>query len=153
MDMDEIGKLSPFELSGGQKRKIAIAGVLANKPGVLILDEPIAGLDPAGRDNFMDFIQRLNQMGTTILMISHNMDGLAEYANRILVMNDSKIVMDGTPHAVFSEIEKLKEMGLGASEPRELAHMLAQKGIDIPRDIIRFEELEAYILKRVGKSC
>lgn len=153
MDIDEIGKLSPFELSGGQKRKIAIAGVLANKPGVLILDEPIAGLDPAGRDNFMDFIQRLNQMGTTILMISHNMDGLAEYANRILVMNDSKIVMDGTPHAVFSEIEKLKEMGLGASEPRELAHMLAQKGIDIPRDIIKFEELEAYILKRVGKSC
>ena len=101
----------------------------------------------------MDFIQRLNQMGTTILMISHNMDGLAEHANRIMVMNDSKIVMDGTPKEVFSEIEKLKEMGLGASEPRELAHMLAQKGIDIPRDIIRFEELEAYILKRVGKSC
>ncbi len=153
MDADEIGKLSPFELSGGQKRKVAIAGVLANKPGVLILDEPIAGLDPAGRDNFMNFIQRLNQMGTTILMISHNMDGLAEYASRILVMNDSKIVMDGTPQEVFADIEKLKKMGLGASEPRELAHMLAQKGIDIPRDIIRFEELEAYILKRVGKSC
>jgi len=152
MDAEEVGKLSPFELSGGQKRKVAIAGVLANKPGVLILDEPIAGLDPAGRDSFMNFILRLNEMGTSIIMISHNMDGLAEYAGRILVMNESKIVMDGTPKAVFAEIEKLKEMGLGASEPREVAHMLLQNGIGVPKDIIRFNELKAFILDKAGKS-
>ena len=101
----------------------------------------------------MDFVLRLNNMGTTILMISHNMDGLAEYAGRIMVMNESKVVMDGTPKAVFSEIEKLKSIGLGASEPRETAYMLAQKGVDIPSDIIRFDELEAFILKRVQESC
>lgn len=153
MDAAEVGALSPFELSGGQKRKVAIAGVLANKPGVLILDEPIAGLDPAGRDSFMNFIQRLNGMGTTILMISHNMDGLAEYAGRILVMNESKIARDGTPKEVFADIERLREMGLGASEPREVAYMLAQKGVDIPRDIIRFGELEAFILEQVKRTC
>jgi energy-coupling factor transport system ATP-binding protein len=153
MDVKEVGVLSPFELSGGQKRKVAIAGVLANKPGILILDEPIAGLDPAGRDSFMNFIRRLNGMGTTILMISHNMDGLAEYAGRILVMNESKIVLDGTPKEVFADIEKLKAMGLGASEPREVAHMLAQKGLDVPRDIIKFEDLKVYILKQVKGSC
>ena len=153
MDVGEIGKLSPFELSGGQKRKVAIAGVLANKPGILILDEPIAGLDPAGRDSFMHFIERLNTMGTTILMISHNMDGLAEYAGRILVMNESEIAMDGTPKEVFADIERLKEMGLGASEPREVAQLLAQRGMDIPKDIIRFNELRDYILKQAGKSC
>ncbi len=153
MDVAEVGKLSPFELSGGQKRKVAIAGVLANKPGILILDEPIAGLDPAGRDSFMDFVTRLNKMGTTIFMISHNMDGLAEYASRILVMNESKVVMDGTPKEVFSRLESLREIGLGASEPRELAYMLAQKGVDIPPDIIRFEELKEFILKRVLYSC
>ena len=153
MDAAEVGELSPFELSGGQKRKVAIAGVLANKPGVLILDEPIAGLDPAGRNSFMEFIRRLNEMGTTILMISHNMDGLAEYAGRILVMNESQIVADGTPKEVFADLETLREMGLGASEPREVAHMLAGKGMDVPRDIIKFEELKEYILKRVKGTC
>ncbi len=153
MDAAEVGELSPFELSGGQKRKVAIAGVLANKPGILILDEPIAGLDPAGRDSFMDFIRRLNKMGTTILMISHNMDGLAEYAGRILVMNESKIARDGTPKEVFADLQTLREMGLGASEPREVAQLLAGKGMDIPRDIIKFEELKAYLLKRVKGTC
>lgn len=153
MDVSNVGKLSPFELSGGQKRKIAIAGVLANKPGILILDEPIAGLDPAGRDSFMDFIRRLNGMGTTILMISHNMDGLCEYASRILVMNKSKIVMDDIPGHVFADLEAIKSLGLGASEPREVAFMLKQKGISIPDDIIRFDELKAFILERVKKTC
>lgn len=153
MDVHDVGKLSPFELSGGQKRKIAIAGVLANKPGILILDEPIAGLDPAGRDSFMDFIRKLNEMGTTILMISHNMDGLCEYANRILVMNKSKIVMDGTPGQVFADLDAIKSLGLGASEPRELAFMLKQKGINIPDDIIRFDDLKNFLLERVKKTC
>lgn len=153
MDVSEVGKLSPFELSGGQKRKVAIAGVLANKPGILILDEPIAGLDPAGRDNFMEFITKLNSMGTTILMISHNMDGLAEYANRILVMHQSKLIKDGTPKEVFADLGALKELGLGASEPREFAWMLKQKGVEVPDDIIRFEELKAFILERSKREC
>ena len=153
MDARDVGKLSPFELSGGQKRKIAIAGVLANKPGILILDEPIAGLDPAGRDSFMDFIRRLNGMGTTILMISHNMDGLCEYASRILVMNKSKIVMDDIPGKVFADLDAIKSLGLGASESREAAFMLKQKGVSIPDDIIRFDQLKAFILERVKKTC
>ncbi len=153
MNVNDIGKLSPFELSGGQKRKIAIAGVLANKPGILILDEPIAGLDPAGRDNFMDFIRRLNEIGTTILMISHNMDGLCEYASRIIVMHRSRIVKDGIPEHVFADLDGIKSMGLGASEPREAAFMLKQKGINIPDDIIRFDELKDFILERAKKTC
>ncbi len=152
MDVEQVGRLSPFELSGGQKRKVAIAGVLANKPGILILDEPIAGLDPAGRESFMEFIRKLNAMGTTILMISHNMDGLAEYASRILVMHQSKLIKDGTPKEVFADLAGLKELGLGASEPRELVWLLKTKGVEIPDDIIRFEELKKYILER-AKKC
>ena len=151
MDVGQVGKLSPFELSGGQKRKVAIAGVLANKPGILILDEPIAGLDPVGRESFMQFIRRLNALGTTILMISHNMDGLCEYANRILVMHKSRIVRDGTPKDVFADLMALKELGLGASEARETAWMLKAKGCNVPDDIIRFEELKEFILERVYK--
>lgn len=153
MDVSKIGKLSPFELSGGQKRKVAIAGVLSNKPGILILDEPIAGLDPAGRESFMEFIRRLNQMGTTILMISHNMDGLCEYAHRILVMHKSQIIKDGTPKQVYADLEAIRSLGLGASEPREIAWMLKQKGLDIPDDIIRFDELKDFILERAKKQC
>ena len=153
MDANEVEKLSPFELSGGEKRKVAIAGVLANKPGVLILDEPISGLDPAGREQFMEFIRVLNEMGTTILMISHNMDGLCEYAHRILLMNQSEIIMDGTPKQVFADLDRIKSLGLGASEPREIAWMLRQKGMDIPDDIIRFDELKGFILERAKKTC
>ena len=153
MDVKDVGNLSPFELSGGQKRKVAIAGVLANKPGILILDEPIAGLDPAGRDSFMDFICRLNGMGTTILMISHNMDGLCEYAGRILVMHRSRIVRDGAPKEVFADLDYIKSLGLGASEPRELAFLLKEKGLDVPDDIIRFDELKGFILERTKKTC
>ena len=94
---EQIKESSPFDLSGGQKRKVAIAGVLAMKPGILILDEPIAGLDPVGREQFMELIKRLNNEGTTILMISHNMDGLCDYASRIIAMEHGEIYADGTP--------------------------------------------------------
>ena len=152
MDVARIGKLSPFELSGGEKRKVAIAGVLANKPGLLILDEPISGLDPAGRDSFMEFIRRLNNMGTTILMISHNMDGLCEYAGRILVMHKSRLIQDGTPKQVFADMDAICGIGLGASEPREIAWMLQRRGVDIPGDIIRFDELKRFILERANHA-
>ena len=101
LDYDLYKDKSPFELSGGQKRKAAIAGVLAMEPKILIMDEPIAGLDPQGRESLMDLVQDLNHVGTTILMISHNMDGLAEYATRVVMMHKSRLVMNGTPKEVF----------------------------------------------------
>jgi len=150
-DPVEIKPVSPFDLSGGQKRKVAIAGVLAMDPSVLILDEPIAGLDPLGRDSFMELIRGLNQSGVTIIMISHNMDGLCEEASRIVAMNKGQILKDGTPKEVFADLDTLRGIGLDASEARKAAYMLKQKGWDIPDDIIRMDELVDYILRR--KSC
>lgn len=145
---EKIKEISPFDLSGGQKRKVAIAGVLAMDPSILILDEPIAGLDPIGREQFMELIQKLNESGVTILMISHNMDGLCDYASRVIAMDHGGVYADGTPKEVFSDLEKLRAVGLGASEAREAADMLQKCGWDIPSDIIKKDELVSYILKR-----
>lgn len=143
----KIKPLSPFDLSGGQKRKVAIAGVLAMDPQILILDEPIAGLDPLGREQFMQLVKKLNDRGVTIIMISHNMDGLADYASRIIAMDHGELYADGTPKEVFADLDKLKKVGLGASEAREAAAMLKERGWDIPSDIIKKDELVAAILK------
>ncbi|WP_066686412.1 energy-coupling factor transporter ATPase [Christensenella intestinihominis] len=143
----KIKPLSPFDLSGGQKRKVAIAGVLAMDPQILILDEPIAGLDPLGREQFMELVKKLNDAGVTIIMISHNMDGLADYASRIIAMDHGEVYADGTPKEVFADLDKLKKVGLGASESREAAAMLKARGWDIPDDIIKKDELVAAILK------
>ncbi len=145
---EKIKEVSPFDLSGGQKRKVAIAGVLAMDPSILILDEPIAGLDPIGREQFMKLICRLNESGVTILMISHNMDGLCDYASRIIAMDHGQVYADGTPKEVFSDLEKLRAVGLGASEAREAADLLQKCGWDIPSDITKKDELVSYILKR-----
>lgn len=144
----KIKQLSPFDLSGGQKRKVAIAGVLAMDPQILILDEPIAGLDPLGREQFMQLVKKLNDCGVTIIMISHNMDGLADHASRIVAMDHGTVYMDGTPKEVFADLPKLKRAGLGASESREAAAMLRERGWNIPDDIIKKDELVAAILKR-----
>lgn len=143
----KIKPLSPFDLSGGQKRKVAIAGVLAMDPQILILDEPIAGLDPLGREQFMELVKKLNDAGVTIIMISHNMDGLADYASRIIAIDHGEVYADGTPKEVFADLDKLKKVGLGASESREAAAMLKARGWDIPDDIIKKDELVAAILK------
>ena len=145
LEPEKIRDVSPFDLSGGQKRKVAIAGVLAMKPQILILDEPIAGLDPIGREQFMQLIRRLNGQGPTIIMISHNMDGLADYATRVVAMDHGEIYMDGTPKEVFSDIEKLQAVGLNASEARQAAYLLKQCGWDIPPDIITKQELVDFI--------
>jgi energy-coupling factor transport system ATP-binding protein len=142
-----IKEVSPFDLSGGQKRKVAIAGVLAMKPEILILDEPIAGLDPMGREQFMQLVSGLNQRGTTIIMISHNMDGLADYASRIIAMDHGEIYMDGSPKEVFSDLPRLQKVGLDASEARHAAAMLQERGWQIPSDIITKEELIQFILQ------
>lgn len=141
---------SPFSLSGGQKRKIAIAGVLAMEPSILILDEPIAGLDPMGRENFMQLSRDLNETGITILMISHNMDNLAEYAGRVLVMNDGELYLNGTPKQVFAQEEKLLAAGLDLPEAAKLAGQLRARGMDVPPGIIRYDEMLSYLAEKLG---
>ncbi|HBU12094.1 MAG TPA: energy-coupling factor transporter ATPase [Clostridiales bacterium] len=143
---DEIKHVSPFELSGGQKRKVAIAGVLATDPRVLILDEPISGLDPLAREAFMQLIKKLNAAGVTIIMISHNMDGLCDYASRVVAMSEGKVVLDGTPKEVFADIGRLGAIGLSASEARKAAYMLKTRGFEIPDDIITIDELTSFLI-------
>ena len=150
MDYETYKDKSPFELSGGQKRKIAIAGVLAMEPKILIMDEPIAGLDPLGRESLMDLVKNLNDCGMTILMISHNMDGLAEYASRILVMNQGELMMNGTPREVFREHEALRAAGLDLPEAGQLVEALRAKGVAISEENIRFDEVKEELIRMLG---
>ena len=119
------------------------------RPKVLIMDEPIAGLDPIGRDSLMELVKKLNDAGTTILMISHNMDGLAEYASKIIAMKSGSIFLEGTPKEVFSQYDALQEAGLGLPETAQMVRMLRERGKDIPKDIIKYEELEHYLLGEI----
>lgn len=133
LDYEEVKERSPFELSGGQKRRVAIAGVLAMKPEILILDEPTAGLDPSAHRDVLELIRRIHrQEHMTILLVSHNMGDIAELADRVLVMNRGKLVMNGTPAEVFSRGEPLWEMGLGLPPATEFMERLKDRmpGID-----------------------
>lgn len=150
LDYDEYREKSPFELSGGQKRKVALAGVLAMKPRVLLMDEPIAGLDPQGRESLMQLTRRLNRSGITIVMISHNMDGLAEYATRVIAMRKGEVVLDGSPREVFSHHEEIYEMGMGLPEAARMVYLMNQRGMNVPRELIRFQELKDYLTERFG---
>ncbi len=150
IDYELYKDTSPFSLSGGQKRKVAIAGVLAMEPSILIMDEPIAGLDPMGRESFMQLTKNLNEAGITILMISHNMDNLAEYAGRVLVMNQGELVMNGTPQEVFSREEELLSAGLDLPEAAKLARQLRAQGMDVPAGIIRYDQMLCFLKKKLG---
>lgn len=133
LDYEEVKERSPFELSGGQKRRVAIAGVLAMKPEILILDEPTAGLDPSAHRDVLELIRRIHRKERmTILLVSHNMGDIAELADRVLVMNRGKLVMNGTPAEVFSRGEPLWEMGLGLPPATEFMERLKDRmpGID-----------------------
>jgi len=144
---------SPFELSGGQKRRVAIAGVLAMKPGVLILDEPTAGLDPRGREEILSLIRRYHEEEkVTLIMVSHSMTDVSRLCSRILVMNHSRLVMDGTPDEVFMNGDALMEAGLAMPPCAELAERLRGAGFDIPADAYRPEELKRAILKNLGRG-
>lgn len=139
---------SPFELSGGQKRRVAIAGVLAMEPEVLILDEPTAGLDPRGRDEILDQIDRLHrERGMTIILVSHSMEDVARYADRLLVMNHGEKVFDGPPKEVFRHYKELEAIGLAAPQITYLVHDLRARGIDIDEDITTVAEAKDAILK------
>jgi energy-coupling factor transport system ATP-binding protein len=140
LDYDEMSARSPFELSGGQMRRAALAGVLAMRPHVLVLDEPTAGLDPRGRDYLLGDIRRLNEGGTTIVLISHAMDDVARLATRIAVLEKGALAMEGTPEEVFSKYERLSAMGLDVPQGFKLARLLRQEGLSLP-DRYRLEDL------------
>ncbi len=150
LDYDGIGNLSPFELSGGQKRRVAIAGVLASQPKMLILDEPVAGLDPQGRNHLMKLITGLNAEGATILMITHSMDDLAENARRVIVLSGAKLLMDDSPAEVFLRKEELKSIGLDLPAVAKMASALRERGMDVPHGVITLHELEKFVLKTAG---
>jgi len=144
---------SPLELSGGQKRRIAIAGVIAMEPGVLILDEPTAGLDPAGCHQILDNICNYREKtGATVIIVSHNMDDVARIAQRIIVFSHGRIVMDGSAGEVFSRAEELLRIGLDVPHATELAMALRKKGIDLPQGIYTHEQLLDALLEIRGDA-
>ncbi|WP_122641161.1 energy-coupling factor transporter ATPase [Romboutsia sp. Marseille-P6047] len=149
LNYEEYKDKSPFELSGGQKRRVAIAGVIAMNPEVLILDEPTAGLDPGGRDEIFELIRTLHKdHNMTIILSSHSMDDMAKLAKTIIVMNGGKIEFMGTPREVFnSHANRLKEIGLDIPQTIELAIKLREKGFDIRQDILTIEEAKQEILR------
>ena len=145
---------SPLELSGGQKRRIAIAGVIAMRPGVLILDEPTAGLDPAGCRQILDNIASYREKtGSTVILVSHNMDDAARLADRLIVFDHGSVAMDGTPEEVFAEPMKLITIGLNVPHAAELAMALRQRGVELEGSIYTHEQLKAAILKAKGAGA
>ena len=134
LDLSTVGDKSPFELSGGQQRRVAFAGVLAMEPEVLVLDEPMAGLDPAARRDFLELIDRLHRDGLTVVMVSHSMDDLANCCDRIVVMNEGAVFAEGTPAQVFAHADELKSIGLGVPAAQRMALALAKAGVPLRFD-------------------
>lgn len=154
LDYETFKDKSPFELSGGQKRRVAIAGVVAMEPKVLILDEPTAGLDPKGRDEILYQIKQLHkEYGMTIILVSHSMEDVAKVADRILVMANGKIILDGKPQQVFKEIDTLEKVGLAAPQVTYLVKALKEKGIPISDEIFTIEEAKKELIKYFTKGA
>ena len=148
LDYDQYSERSPFELSGGQMRRVAIAGVLAMRPSVLILDEPTAGLDPRGRDRILSMLEELHaREKVTVVMVSHSMDYMARLATRLIVVSGGKILADGTPREIFSREEMMVSAGLGVPEAARLCAALRRKGFSLPADLYRPEELKEHLLR------
>lgn len=141
LNADDIGTRSPFELSGGQQRRVAFAGILAMEPQILVLDEPVAGLDPVAREEFLSLISGLHQSGLTIAMVSHSMDDLARLADRILVLNTGQQFMIGTPTEVFSHPDELRNIGLGVPAAQGLANELRAAGLGLATGLYDAEKL------------
>ncbi|HNX63024.1 MAG TPA: energy-coupling factor transporter ATPase [Candidatus Limiplasma sp.] len=151
LDEAKVGGSSPFELSGGQMRRVAIAGVLAMRPKTLILDEPTAGLDPRGRRAILAMIRRLHaETGMTVIMVSHSMDDIATLATRLLVMSRGELVMSGTPREIFRRRDELKAVGLGVPQGAELCWRLRQAGYALPDDLYTLPEVRDAIFKLAG---
>jgi energy-coupling factor transport system ATP-binding protein len=149
---DEFAERSPFELSGGQKRRVALAGILATAPSILILDEPMAGLDPVSREDILALIQQLNDEGTTIVMVSHSMDDIARLADRVAVMNAGELFAIGTPDEIFSRSAELLSMGLDVPYASKLSAMLRQRGMPVPEGLYLKEQLRDYLVDLYSKK-
>lgn len=150
---DEYFYQSPFDLSGGQKRRVAIAGVLAMKPEVLILDEPTAGLDPRGREEILGLISKLHEeMGITIILVSHSMEDVANYVQRIIVMDKGSVKFDDEPKEVFRHYKELEEIGLAAPQVTYIVQELAAAGIPVSTEATTIEEATGEILKAFAKK-
>lgn len=144
---EELFYQSPFDLSGGQKRRVAIAGVLAMKPEVLILDEPTAGLDPGGRDEILDLITRMHrERGMTVILVSHSMEDVAKYVKRIIVINQGRVMYDDAPKEVFKHYKELEAIGLAAPQVTYLMHELKERGLNVDTDVTTIEEARAALL-------
>lgn len=145
---EEFFYQSPFELSGGQKRRVAIAGVLAMKPEVLILDEPTAGLDPAGRDEILDLVARMHrERNMTVILVSHSMEDVAKYVERIIVMNHGQVMFDDTPKEVFRHYKELEAIGLAAPQVTYLMHELKEHGLSVDTEATTVEEARASLMQ------
>lgn len=152
LDYDQFASRSPFDLSGGEKRRAAIAGVIAMQPEILVLDEPVAGLDPAGREEILALVKKLQkEVSPTIILVSHNMDDIAVMADRIIALEDGKVVMDGTPKEVFSDRKHVEEIGLDVPFATSLSDEFIARGYDLPKDIISLDEL-ADALSKIRKN-
>lgn len=143
---------SPFELSGGQKRRVAIAGVLAMNPETLILDEPTAGLDPKGRNELFDQLKKMHEeLGLTIILISHSMEDVAKYVERIIVMNQGKVLMDDVPREIFKRYKELEAVGLAAPQVTYIMEEMRKKGVPVDTSVLTIEEARDEILRFLGK--
>lgn len=153
LDYETYKDKSPFDLSGGQKRRVAIAGVIAMKPTTLILDEPTAGLDPKGRDDILNQISKLHkEYNMTIIIVSHSMEDVAKIAERVIVMNHGEVALQGTPAEVFKEIDMLEEIGLGVPQVTYLVRELRKKGFNISDNIFTIEEAKKELLSILSKN-
>lgn len=152
LDYDELHDVSPFELSGGQQRRVAFAGVLAMKPTTLVLDEPVAGLDPISREDFIHLIDGLHKTGLTIVMVSHNMNDIARLADRVLVMNKGEVAGLGTPEEVFSHATKMREIGLGVPHAQRMANELREAGLPLPEGLYSPESLADTLADLLGST-
>ena len=153
LDYEKSKDKSPFDLSGGQKRRIAIAGVLAMKPEILILDEPTAGLDPKGRDDILSNIKDIHEKeNNTIILVSHSMDDVAKLADRLLVMNHGHVEFFDTPTEVFKNEARLKEIGLDVPQVLQLANQLREKGFEISEDILTIDDIKNEIVINLKRS-
>ena len=154
---EKYAERSPFELSGGQKRRVAIAGVLAMQPSILILDEPAAGLDPAGRRDMLDLISGIHASGVTVVMVSHSMDDVGRLCDRLFVLDHGHIAFSGTPAEVFVHGDELRRIGLDVPECAKLANLLREKGFDVPEGVYSMEDVKAAILNNLRgeerKTC
>ncbi|MBR2654372.1 MAG: energy-coupling factor transporter ATPase [Lachnospiraceae bacterium] len=147
---EEYFKTSPFDLSGGQKRRVAIAGVLAMRPRILILDEPTAGLDPRGRDEILGLISRMKkEYSMTIILVSHSMDDVARYVERIIVMGGGKKIFDNTPEGVFRHYKELEDLGLSAPQITYIMNLLKEKGLDVRTNALTVEQAAEEILAKI----